>query len=200
MRDYILTSMNMKRAGRLLGCVLLAGSGLASALSQDASNPYSVISERNVFHLNPPPPPPEPEKPKVDLPVIKLSGFFKVGAKTRALFSSVSKNKEEGWIYYNLAEGEKDGILEVVKIDEAEGKVDILNSGTRATLTLKEDSLTPAMAASAAASPGAGPGPPSPGMPPRRPFAPGGPAMARGAPGANGGLSPMRQRRTPVPQ
>src|SRR5208337_401721 len=131
------------RAGGLLGCVLLAGPALVSALSQDASNPYSIISERNVFHLNPPPPPPEPEKPKLDLPVIKLSGFFKVGHKTRALFSSAPGKKEDGWTYYNLAEGEKDGVLEVLKIEESDGKVEILNSGTRATLSLKEDSLPP---------------------------------------------------------
>src|SRR5579862_3690814 len=100
--------MNRKRAGVLLGCILLAGPGSLQAQSEDIANPYSIISERNVFHLNPPPPPPEPEKPQVELPAIKLSGFFKIGSKTRALFSSVSKKKGEGWTYYNLAEGEKD--------------------------------------------------------------------------------------------
>lgn len=193
----------MKRAGSLLGCILLVGPGLVPTFSEDASNPYSVISERNVFHLNPPPPPPEPEKTKADLPVIKLSGFFKVGARTRALFSSMPKKKEDRWTYYNLAEGEKEGVLEVVKIDEADGKVDIMNSGTRATLTLKDDTVAP-MAAAAPPAPSEGQKLPLPGMPARRPFpAPGGAAMARGLPGANGtngGLSPMRQRRMPVNQ
>jgi hypothetical protein len=179
---------------------------LVSALSQDASNPYSTISERNVFHLNPPPPPPEAEKVKVDVPAIKLSGFFKVGTKTRALFSSESKKKDEGWTYYNLAEGEKNGILEVVKIDEPNGKVDIVNSGIPATLSLKEDSLQ----VTAPAAPAAAGGPPKPGgrpspfpagMPGRANYAnPEGP-MARGLPGNNGSLpNPARPRRAPVQQ
>jgi hypothetical protein len=195
--------MNTKRASRLLGCLFLAGPGLLRALPQDtSSNPYSIISERNVFHLNPPPPPPEPEKPKVDLPVFKLSGFCKIGSKTRALFSSASSKKEEGWSYYSLAEGEREGNLEVVKIDEAQGTVDILNSGTPATLSVKEDSLTPAAPAPApavATAWAAGrPGLPLPGMPSRRPFQ-GGASMARGYPGVTG-PTPMRQRRMPVPQ
>jgi hypothetical protein len=204
--------MNTKRAGILLGCALLAGPGLAAAPTEEGANPYTVISERNVFHLNPIPPPPEPEKPKVDLPVIKLSGFFKVGGQTRALFSSEPKKKDQGWIYYNLAEGEKDkdGLLAVVKIDAENGKVDILNSGTPATLSLKDDSLAPAPAAAAAAPPHpneappgpfAGRAPAMPGMPVRQPIAPGGASsMPPGFPGANGANvpNPMRPRRLPV--
>jgi len=203
--------MNTKRAGILLGCALLAGPGLAAAPTEEGANPYTVISERNVFHLNPIPPPPEPEKPKVDLPVIKLSGFFKVGSQTRALFSSEPKKKEEGRTYYNLAQGEKDGILEVVKIDAENGTVDILNSGTPVTLSLKDDSLAPAPAVAAGAKPPtnsappgpfAGQAPPTPGMPARRPFQPGGMSSPPGFPGADGGnpAYPMRQRRTPAPQ
>ncbi|MGO8696849.1 MAG: hypothetical protein ACLQVY_03920 [Limisphaerales bacterium] len=191
--------MNIKRAGIILGCVLLAGPRPASALPVDSTNPYAVISERNVFHLNPIPPPPPPEPSKADLPVIKLSGFFKVGKKTRALFSSAPAKKDETWTYFNLAEGEKEGVLEVVRIDEADGKVDVLNTGTPATLTLKEDVI--------AASPGApgkqGPvryGLPVPGMP-RRSFPTPGAGMTRaGWPGGGPTSTPMRPRRTPVPQ
>ena len=204
----------MQRAGRLLGCVLLVGPGLAAAPSGEASNPYAVISERNVFHLNPIPPAPLPEKPKLDLPVIKLSGFFKVGSETRALFSSEPKKKEEGPKYYNLAQGEKatDGVVEVVRIDEENGKVDILNSGTPVTLTLKEDSLSSAPAAAAG-----GPAhtkvaplepfprrvPALPDMPMHRPFQPGqASAMVPGSPGGEDAHlpNPMRPRRIEMPQ
>jgi hypothetical protein len=195
----ISSGMNIKRARIILGCLLLAGSRQASALPEGSSNPYAVISERNVFHLNPIPPPPPAEPSKADLPVIKLSGFFKVGKKTRALFSSAPKKKDETWTYFNLAEGEKEGVLEVVKIDEADGKVEVLNTGTPATLTLKEDTI--------AASPGAvgkqvsgGSGPPAPGMP-RRSFPTPGAGMTRaGWPGGGPTSTPMRPRRTPVAQ
>lgn len=184
-----------------MGCFLLLSCGWLSARSQDAArdpNPYAVISERNVFHLNPIPPPPAPEAPKADLPVIKLSGFFKIGTKTRALFSSLPKKKEEAWTFYNLAEGEKEGILEVLKIDEAEGKVEVLNTGTRVTLTLKDDAIAPGEAAGpgklAHQNRGAHPFPP--GMPARRVFTP--PGMTRA--GATPGTPPTRQRRIPLQQ
>jgi hypothetical protein len=201
--------MKMKTAGWLLGCGLLMGLRLFAAPPEEADNPYAVISERNVFHLSPAPPPPEPDKPKLELPTIKLSGFFRVGSRTRALFSSYPKKKEEGTTYYNLAQGEKDGILEVVKIDEENGSVDILTTGNPATLTLKDDVL-PSAATPAARPPDLGPrggaeerpGPPMPGMPSRRSFAPGGrPGGLPGMPGANGSPypNPMRPRRTPAP-
>lgn len=128
-----------------LGCLVVAVGVHASDTppSTQSSNPYSVIAERNVFRLVPPPPPPAPDVPKPDLPIIKLSGFLKVGSSTRALFSSVPKDKKEGPTYYDLAEGQKQGILEVVKIHDDAGSVEIINSGTPATLTLKDDSLTP---------------------------------------------------------
>jgi hypothetical protein len=192
--------MKIKRVGSIVGCTLLAWPCWVSALPEDSSNPYAVITERNVFHLNPIPLPPPPEAPKEDLPQIKLSGFFKIGKKTRALFSSAPKKKEETWTYYNLAEGEKEGVLEVVKIDEAEGKVEVLNTGRPATLTLKEDTIESAAAAVPGAPGKQGPEnhrPPLPGMPGRS-FAPQGANMTRA--GWPGTAPPTRQRRTSVGQ
>ena len=195
--------MNTLRAGGLLGWMLLAGPGLAVALSEESSNPYAVISERNVFHLNPIPPPPEVDKPKLDLPVIKLSGFFKTGSQTRALFSSEPKKKDEVRTYFNLAAGEKDGILEVVKIDAEHGKVDILNSGAPATLNLKDDAIAqPPPVAAAAAAPGGGQKavPPLPAMPGRPSFSgAGGTAPPPGIPAPANPGSLMRPRRTAAP-
>lgn len=146
--------------------------GSGSKALMDPSNPYAVIVDRNVFHLNPIPVEPVAETPKADLPVIKLSGFLKIGTDTRALFSSVPKDKKDSPTYYNLAEGEKDGILEVVKIHEAKGEVDIVNSGTKATLSLKDDSLA-----------AQGPAAPSPSGKPEHRFSP----FAGGFPGRTPG-------------
>jgi hypothetical protein len=136
--------MNFTAAAGLLGCLLLLarGGSAAAAVPDENANPYSVISERNVFHLNPiPPPAPPAETPKADLPEIKLSGFLKIGKSTHALFSSRPKDKKEAPIYYDLVDGEKEGILEVVKIHEDKGEVEIVNSGTPVTLSLKNDAI-----------------------------------------------------------
>ncbi|HEX3989105.1 MAG TPA: hypothetical protein VHZ30_06715 [Verrucomicrobiae bacterium] len=137
--------MNVKATtGLLVWLPLFALNGTLRASAPrrvDDANPYTIISERNVFHLKPIPPPPALELPKVELPDIKLSGFLKIGKSTHVLFACISKDKKKEPIYYDLSEGQKDGIVEVLKIREEKGEVDILNSGMPATLTLKSDSL-----------------------------------------------------------
>jgi hypothetical protein len=148
--------MKLRTGLWLFGCLVLALGGaaeppvpivpMASLVAiapdaDDASGPYAVISERNMFHLNPVPPETGPEPPKVELPVVKFSGFFRVGSVTKALFCSLPKDKKEEPSYYNLSEGEKSGFLEVVKIHFEKGEVEVVNSGVAMTLTLKDDSL-----------------------------------------------------------
>jgi hypothetical protein len=192
-------------------CLLLTATGLAMAddNASDANNPYAIIAERNVFHLNPPPPPPASEEaPKADLPVIKITGIVKIGDKIRALFVTQPKNTKDAPTYFNLSEGERDGILEVVKIHVEDQTVEIINSGTPATLSVKDDSLAKN---EGSAPPGA---PESPGVKPPFPALPGVPGLGNrhapppafpgmvGAKGANGASPgspyafPMRTRRT----
>lgn len=142
--------MNLKKAVLLCGCLLLvrAGSGSPSlpflAEADDSSDPYKIIAERNVFHLNPTPIPPPPVPPKIELPTIKFSGWFRVGRVTKALFCTLPKDKKETPSYYDLCEGEKAGFLELVKIRYDQGEVDVINSGVAMTLSLKDDSLVSA--------------------------------------------------------
>jgi hypothetical protein len=171
--------------------------------ADDASNPYSVIVERNIFHLNPPPPPPEADKPKIELPVVKITGFVNIGDTSKVLFLSQPKDKREGPFYYSLAEGEKsaDGKFELVKIHPLQDEVDVINAGVPVTLTVKDDSLgsSPAPAASPVAKEGPPPGKPGNGMPGRSMFPPGrsSPPGIPGVPGTGGnGFSfPSRARR-----
>jgi hypothetical protein len=150
--------MNLRMPAWLLGCLVLVQSGLAApdgppaGSTDEGANPYAVISDRNVFHLNPIPPPAAPEAATADLPVVKLSGFIEIGHKMRALFSSLPKQGKGEPIYYNLAEGEKTGILELVRIHYHEGAVDVINSGTPMTLNVKDDGLAGKVPVAAAAA------------------------------------------------
>jgi hypothetical protein len=139
--------------------------------ADDTGNPYSVIVERNIFRLNPPPPPPGPDLPKVELPVVKITGFLNVGRVNRVMFVSQVKGQKDP-NYYSLAENEKssDGKLELVKIHDSKDAVDVINDGTPVTLTVEKDGNAPTT------------------TPPPAPAAPNGP------PGANPGSMPVRTR------
>jgi hypothetical protein len=97
------------------------------AITNAAANPYSVIVARNAFRLNPPPPPlPANQAPPPVLPSVYLSGFMQTGERTNVLLVVMTPNPDphgqDVTSYLTLAEGE--------------GKVDILNTGTAATLTM----------------------------------------------------------------
>jgi hypothetical protein len=132
-----------------------------TAALQDNSNPYLVISGRNVFHLNPPPPPPQPDQGTAVLPVVLLSGFMRTGGEAKALLAVKTQNPDphapELTSFVALAEGsqqrvgagDKRAVVELVKIYLEQEKVDIINSGTPITLSLKEDGFNSAKAAAA---------------------------------------------------
>ncbi|MGD0812153.1 MAG: hypothetical protein ABSA83_00990 [Verrucomicrobiota bacterium] len=191
--------------GGLHGAVSQSMTPVAAA--DDASNPYSVIVEKNIFHLTTPPPPPsDTDKAKEELPVVKITGFVNIGNTSRVLFLSQPKDKKEGPFYYSLAEGEKssDGKFELVKISPAQDEVDVINAGVAMKLTVKDNSLgeTPAPTA-AAPSEKEEKHHPGNGMP-GRPMFPQGrtpPPGIPGLPGAGNGFSfPARARRTPPSQ
>jgi hypothetical protein len=81
----------------------------------------------------------------LNLPVVKVTGFVNVGNVSKVLFVSQPKDNRNGPIYYSLAEGDRsaDGKLELVKIHAAMDAVDVINEGTLATLTVKDNSLVP---------------------------------------------------------
>jgi len=178
-----------------------------AADSEEGANPYAVIAERNVFHLNPPPPPPSVEDtaPKADLPVIKITGIAEISGKVRAFFVTQPKDPKEPPTYFSLAEGEREGILEVVRIYAAEQKIDIVNSGKAETLTFKDDALaknegTPPPGAARAAGGGPQKTPPAvPAMPEggiRRHVPPAFPSGVGPRPGGAPFQFPTRARRT----
>jgi hypothetical protein len=135
--------MNYKAPWVLVLEILAAGLGVARAVADTPAeaNPYAVISERNVFHLNAPPPPPVVEPEQVALPKVMLVGLLKEGSRTRALLVMPPKDQKGTVKYFQLEAGQKVDPLQLVKIDLQKENVDLINSGTLVTLTLASDGL-----------------------------------------------------------
>jgi hypothetical protein len=128
--------------GGIAGALVLAAGAIAAdtADTPDASsNPYQGIVDRNVFALKPPPPPPDPESIKPPTPKFALTGITTILGNKRALFKSdptpgkpgQPAAKEES---YMLKEGQRQGDVEVVSIDEIAGIVKVTWAGTPVTL------------------------------------------------------------------
>jgi hypothetical protein len=144
----------------VLGCAGMVGSGTAMAASEiepTENNPYSVISDRNIFHLNPPPIVHDDaeDKPPVELPKVMLTAFVGKGSSIRVLMAIPPKDSKDSIAYLNLAPGDRDHNVQVVKIRLDKEEVDIINSGTAQTLSGKSNSYA---ALAATAPPGGGGG------------------------------------------
>ena len=106
----MLTLITMGARSRLGVCIL----GLAVVA---AANPYETISLRNIFHLAPPKQevskPGDVVKPPPD---IKISGVAAFGSHKWVLLTKADPGKAPRHLL--MREGEKDGSLEVIEVDE----------------------------------------------------------------------------------
>jgi len=176
-------------ASLVLGILATAGFGVACAIADTTAgetNLATVITNRNVLHLQPPAAPATPQQKTVEVPKLMLSGFYKVGTNSRVLLVMPPKDQNSVTKYFNLAPGEKDTPVEVVKINAEKGEVEIINSGRRMTVSLASNGVV----ATAATNHPAGGLPPLPGTPGGQqartwsPFA----AAASAAPSGNSAL------------
>ncbi len=115
----------------------------------DNSNPYAIIIDRNIFRLNPPPPPPVAAVKPVDVPKVYLNGILKNGDDVRVLFSIPPKDGKSQTSYFKLApgetaSGEKEDVLELVRIHPDQQEVDVVVNGTAETLSVLSNSLASA--------------------------------------------------------
>ena len=152
--------------------------------------------ERNVFGLKPPPPPPDPEANKPPPPKITLQGITTFGGIKRALFKVQMPPKPgdpaKGEQSFILAEGQRDGDIEVLEINDEPGSefVKVNNFGTITNLNFANNGIKTAGAPAPAAARPSGFAPPPGG----NPFGPGGgpkagsPAAYAPAPDRCGGL------------
>ena len=143
-----------------LGMSVVAGLSLSAlAVAPDAStSQYRNIPDRNVFGLRPPPVGPAATNPPAALPKITLTGITTILGNKRALMKVAPNGmkpgdpKEQSLI---LTEGQREGEIEVLQIDENRGSVKVNNSGTEMLLTFEKDG------AKLPTTP-----PPGPGLPP----------------------------------
>jgi hypothetical protein len=126
-------------------CPLVKVAGAARAV-----NPYRVIVERNVFGLRPIRPV-IVQQPAPPLPNVILTGITTILKGKRALLKvqfpakPPTAAKEQ---YCILAEGQREGPIEVLEIDTHTSNVKINNSGTVMTITFpKQVTGTPTPAA-----------------------------------------------------
>lgn len=128
----------------VLGCAGMAAVGDA--------NPYAVVWERNIFHLNPEPPPPAAPTPKPpELPKVMLTGFVGKGHTMKILLAVVPKDPKEATAYLCLEPGQKEHNVELVNIHAQKQEVEIINSGTPETLSVESNSYAAAAIAPAPA-------------------------------------------------
>jgi hypothetical protein len=111
--------------------IVVCALGLAVAAS---ANPYESIASRNSFSLVPPKAdvstPGDVWKPA---PEYKLTGIAGFGATKWALLSKADPGKPPA--HFMLREGQRDGPLEIVQVDEIANLVRIRNDGTLIELT-----------------------------------------------------------------
>jgi hypothetical protein len=180
-------------------------------LSADvADNPYQGIVDRNLFNLKPPPRPEDSLPPPEPPPKITLTGFTTILGDKRVLFKvqvpakPPQPAKEESYI---LTEGQRDGDIEVLEINEKTGVAKFNNHGMIQTLDMANDGAKPSNPPAPTAGPPAKPYSPfaarNPNMPEsgaamrtipprtlRIPQLPGTPPTARTFPGAPGPQPP----------
>jgi hypothetical protein len=114
----------------LAGALLLS---LATSRAAD-TNPYARIWERNSFGLKAPP---APEIVPVEAPKavdkITLTGFITLLDQPRATFQRQVNGGPQS--LFSLAEGEKNEVVELLKIDEQADTVTIRRNGEIETMT-----------------------------------------------------------------
>lgn len=172
----------MKRDGMvffgLVGALALVAN--APALT-DSSNPYERIADRNVFSLKPPPPPPSTEPPPTPAPKIELQGITSILGKRQVLFKAKISDKDQSFV---LSEGQRDGEIEVLAIDEPAGEVKFNNHGALQTLSMEKDAVKAPTTVAAAPA-----GRPAPGAPGASAQTRNTPSTRGSQPGAAGGVT-----------
>jgi hypothetical protein len=121
---------------------LVASVATLAAAGESTTNPYQTIVERNLFGLKPSPPPQAAEPDHPAPPKITLTGITTILGDKEVLMKVLMPGKpgespkEQSFI---LAEGQQEGDLRVLTVNEKTGDVTINDFGTVVTLNLGKD-------------------------------------------------------------
>jgi hypothetical protein len=167
--------MYVRHSLKILFClsVSLVLDRSAEAITSDAPiGQYQTIPERNVFGLRPPQQQEVAQSREAPLPKITLTGITTILENKRALMKVAAPGVKPGEVNKELSliltEGQREGEIEVLQIDEKAGSVKVNNSGTIMLLTFEKDGakLPPTAPALPVTARGVATAPPLPGAPP----------------------------------
>ncbi len=120
-------------------CLCPASAKPAPTATKD---PYHIIAERNCFRLTPvPPPQPAPAQPALPLPKVVLTGITTILGNKEALLKvqfPATPGQPAKQQSYILAEGQRDGVIQVVEVNAKLGRVKLNNSGTVMEITFQK--------------------------------------------------------------
>ncbi len=143
----------MSGSGKRCLLLALACSGFAflcnGSMDQDR---YGDIIRRNAFNLHEPAPPKPPPEPPPSIKV-NLTGITTILSGKRAFFLVQEQGKQPE--SKMLKEGERDGQIEVISINESSGSVKLKVGDKETELTFEKDGIKPPSSPSAPA-PGSG--------------------------------------------
>jgi hypothetical protein len=117
--------------------------GAQAAVAPAEASPYLGIPRSNVFRLRAPPPPVRealPPLPRITLIGITTMDGKRVLLKVQPPAKPGERLQEQSYI---LAEGQRAGDVEVLRIDELTGGVAVRNSGVPMLLTFANDGPKP---------------------------------------------------------
>ena len=126
----------MKIYGKYFG--LTAGILVCASNAGFSASPYAQVGARNVFGLNPPSAPVPETSPTEPLPKIIPNGIMSIFGNVQTLFKITDHRPglpalEQAYI---LAEGQRKGDVEVIKIDVKNAVVTFNNHGTIQTIPI----------------------------------------------------------------
>src|SRR5260370_19158272 len=139
----------MRCGEKAVGCTLAVVAfaiGAQATIAASTENPYQGIVERNVWGLVPPPPPPSNEPPKPPAPKITLTGITTILGSKQALLTVQlppkpgEPAKQEPLI---LSEGERQGEVEVLEIDDVAYTIKVNDYGEVMTIALEKQKDSP---------------------------------------------------------
>ncbi len=123
--------MKLRQASIFILIISLSARPAQSAAPESQTNPYHTVVEHNVFGLKPSPM--TTSQTGETPPQIILNGIMTIFGDRRALFKTPATSTMFGPVKersYMLAEGQRDGEIELLSVDMKAGAIKVNNHGS----------------------------------------------------------------------